>query len=68
MPTSHPQSKDTSFELKLSNNRKVTISEFKGVVRVDVREYYEASHTLYASACALNHAVADGGVQSYLDF
>lgn len=49
------QAKDTSYSLMLSSNRKATVSEFKGVVRVDVREYYEASPARYVVLLRTSH-------------
>lgn len=37
------QAADTSCVVHLSDNRRATVSSFKGVVRVDIREYYQAN-------------------------
>lgn len=37
------QAADTSYVLHLSENRRVSVSQFKSVTRVDIREFYKAA-------------------------
>lgn len=53
--------RDTSYALELSHNRRVTISEFKSDLRIDLREYYEVMRRLPLSKTELHCAALQHG-------